>query len=94
MIACAVFPALVVARVFNLFVAFPLVALRTRRLPTPFVSDSAPTHGTICPLWLYPSCSCPLGVAVVADASDALFPISSYSFIIHPFYTVALLEMI
>ncbi len=72
MTAYADFPALVAARDFNRFVAFPLVALRKSRLPTPLTSDSIPTHCIIYPLWLDTSCSCPFGTAIVADASDLL----------------------
>ena len=96
-IACADFSALGIAHVFSFFVAFSLDALKTLRFSNPLVSDSTPTHGTICPLWLNSLYSYLLGIAVFADmsdTSDASFLISSYPAIIQSLYTIVLLEMI
>lgn len=63
MIACGEFPVLLIARVFKVFVAFTLVALRTFRLSTLLVTDSTLTYGTICLLWLDTLCYCLLKIS-------------------------------
>lgn len=100
MIVWADFPALVIARIFNFFVAFSLIALRITRLLAPLTSESASNYCTIWAFWSIPSYFCSIeivvivGMIVTSNVSDAPFSIFSYSSIIHRFNFVALLEMV